>query len=331
MIPLTDVGSHQQSWQWHLANAVTDINELVRYLELDGDWPPAPDFPLLVPRPWLDRIRKGDPCDPLLLQILPRSAEQITTDGYSADPLQEQARTPCRGLIHKYPGRVLTVVSGACAINCRYCFRRHFPYQDFQPDTAGWQQVFDYVARDPGIAEMILSGGDPLVLNDKRLAWIVANLEEIPHLTTLRIHTRLPVVIPARVCDDLLGWLQAGRLHKVVVVHANHPNEIDDEVADATARLRDAGVQLLNQSVLLRGVNDDPDTLVALSRRLFEAGVLPYYLHLPDKVAGTAHFDLSEAEALDIHRRITGQLPGYLVPRLAKEVPGEASKVTLAF
>ncbi|MEX2488396.1 MAG: EF-P beta-lysylation protein EpmB [Pseudomonadales bacterium] len=331
MIPLTDPGSHEQSWQWHLTHAIRDINELVRFLNLDGQFDPKPSFPLLVPYPYAARMRKGDPNDPLLLQVLPDPAERLDRQGYTTDPLAESDQSPGGGLLHKYRGRVLVIVSGACAINCRYCFRRHFPYQDFQPDSEGWQDVFEYVRNDSSITEVILSGGDPLVLSDKRLAWISETLGEIPHVSTLRIHTRLPVVLPQRVCPDLTRWIDRCPLKIVVVIHANHASELDDDVARAMAKLRDTGSLLLNQSVLLSGVNDSAATLADLSRRLFDVDVLPYYLHLPDKVAGTAHFDVAEERARGIFRELAGELPGYLVPRLAREVPGKRSKITLAF
>lgn len=331
MIPLTDISSHEQSWQWHMSNAITDIDELASYLNLDRQCDSLPDFPLLVPWPYVARMRKSDPADPLLLQVMPGSSERVAQPGYTTDPLEESGQSPGPGILHKYTGRVLAIVSGTCAVNCRYCFRRHFPYQDFRLDTPAWQRLFDYVAADPGINEVILSGGDPLVLNDSRLAWITTNLERIPHVSILRIHTRLPIVIPQRICDDLLHWINESRLNVVVVIHANHANELDDQVAEAMDRLRSTGSLLLNQSVLLKNVNDSAETLADLSRRLFEIGVLPYYLHLPDKIAGTAHFDVPESLARGIFRGLAAQLPGYLVPRLVKEVPGERSKVTLAF
>ena len=326
MIPLTDLSWQSRPWQWLLGNAVTDINELVSVLGL-----PAvsltTDFPVLVPLPWLARIEAGNPNDPLLLQVLPRDAEGRDVSGFLADPLQEQGASPVSGLLHKYHGRVLIVVSGACAVNCRYCFRRHFPYQDFKPSTADWREIAGYVAADDSITEVILSGGDPLVLSDKRLAWIVDMMSGIEHLSTLRVHTRLPVVIPQRVCESMVSWIESSPLKIVIVIHANHPREIDGSVAAALARLTAAGATLLNQSVLLRDINDSPEVLCALSRRLFEAGVMPYYLHLLDPVRGAAHFDVAEDEARYLMTEVASRLPGYLVPRLVREVPGEAFKL----
>ena len=325
MIPLTDLSWQSRPWQWLLGNSVTDITQLVGALGLP-DMAVASDFPVLVPLPYLSRIEPGNPNDPLLLQVLPTHAELAGPPGYVEDPLDEQMHSPLPGLLHKYHGRVLVVVSGACGINCRYCFRRHFPYQDFQPDTARWQDIARYIVGDPSINEVILSGGDPLVLSDKRLAWIAGLLAGIDHVETLRIHTRLPIVIPQRVCDALVGWLKESRLRVVVVMHSNHPRELDDEVAAACRRLAQAGATLLNQSVLLKGVNDDTDTLVELSRRLSRVGVLPYYLHLLDPVKGAAHFEVEESVARRLVSEAANRLPGYLVPRLVREVPGAPAK-----
>ncbi len=243
------------------------------------------------------------------------------TPGYSADPLQEANFSPVKGLLHKYHGRVLVVLTGSCAIHCRYCFRRHFPYDEAQIGPAEWQGILQYIEADESIDEVILSGGDPLNVTDKVLARQVAELGAIAHLKTLRIHTRQPVMIPARVDEAMLAWVQATRLGVVVVLHSNHAHELDDEVQQALGRLRDVGVMLLNQSVLLRGVNDDAGTLAALSRRLFECGVLPYYLHLLDAVQGAAHFALPRERAMAIKAELAALLPGYLLPRFAVEEP----------
>ncbi|MCB1692116.1 MAG: EF-P beta-lysylation protein EpmB, partial [Pseudomonadales bacterium] len=276
--------------------------------------------------PFIARMRRGDENDPLLAQVLPSPEENARYPGFVSDPLSEQSFTPGRGMLHKYHGRVLVIVSGACAVNCRYCFRRHFPYNDFKPDRDDWEAIFRYVASEKTVTEVILSGGDPLVLSDKRLGAILDSLEAIPHVTTLRIHTRMPVVIPNRVCESLTDRLAASRLQVVTVIHANHPNEIDDDVGHAMAALRRAGATCLNQSVLLKGINDSADTLIRLSRRLFEVGVMPYYLHLLDPVTGTGHFDVQGDRAKAIMRSVLHELPGYLVPRLVREVPGELSK-----
>jgi EF-P beta-lysylation protein EpmB len=222
------------------------------------------------------------------------------------------------------------IASSACAINCRYCFRRHFPYQSFQPDRQIWGKVRDYVAARPDVSEVILSGGDPLTLNDRHLSWIAKELADLPHVTTLRLHSRVPVVIPQRVCDDLLQWMTSTRLKLVLVIHSNHANELSIEVGEALQQFRQAGVVLLNQSVLLRNINDSADALSALSERLFEFGVLPYYLHMLDPVTGASHFDVHEHEAKAIMATLTSQLPGYLIPRLVRETPGLGAKESIS-
>jgi EF-P beta-lysylation protein EpmB len=230
------------------------------------------------------------------------------------------------GILHKYHGRVLLTATGACAVHCRYCFRRHYPYAEANASVDDWQAALDYLSRDTSVSEAILSGGDPLTLSDRRLGRFVFALERLSHIRRLRVHTRLPVVLPARVDDRLLEWVSSTRLKTVLVIHANHPNELDDEVRAGLARLKHAGVELLNQSVLLRGVNDSADTLVALSEALIEAGVIPYYLHLLDRVDGAAHFEVSEAHARHLQAELTARLPGYLVPRLVREVAGAPAK-----
>ncbi|WP_456267849.1 EF-P beta-lysylation protein EpmB [Kushneria sp. AK178] len=326
-----DDGPAGQRWQAQLSGAIRDPKALLAAVGLDERWlAGARDghhaFEVRVPQAYLSRISKGDPDDPLLRQVLPLQDETQTVAGYVTDPLEEADHTPAAGLIHKYAARVLMITSGACAINCRYCFRRHFPYEDHAASRAQWHQTLDYLREDDSLIEAILSGGDPLVSSDTRLAWLVGELDAIPHLKRLRLHTRLPVVIPDRVDEAMLAWLARTRLQKVMVLHINHANEIDDAVVQACERLRGVGVTLLNQSVLLRGVNDDVDVLGALSERLFEAGILPYYLHVLDPVAGAAHFDVPDQEAEQLHNRLRETLPGFLLPRLVREVPGAGAK-----
>lgn len=322
-------------WQQLLSHTIDDPAELLRLLELpDALLAPAlaaaGDFPLRVPRPYLNRIRKGDPDDPLLRQVLPLGAERLQVPGYVTDPLAELAANHQDGLIHKYKGRVLLILTGACAINCRYCFRRHFPYDDNRLGPEQWQQVLAYLHQQPQVNEVIFSGGDPLATSDKRLARMIRDLAEIPHLSRIRVHSRLPVVIPQRVTDSLVEALTGTRLQSVMVLHANHANEIDTEVDLAVNRLKRAGLTMLNQSVLLRGVNDSVEALQALSERLFAAGVLPYYLFVLDAVAGAAHFDVSDDEAKALMQALQAELPGFLLPRLAREIPGRPSKTLLA-
>lgn len=330
MIPV----STKTAWRRQLSAAIRDPDELARHLNLPSS-SVAPgahsEFRMLVPRGFLARMRKGDPDDPLLRQVLPAAQELSPQPArYITDPLAEADARRAPGLLVKYQGRALLVTSGACAIHCRYCFRRHYPYADDNPRRDHWQDALDAIAADPGLEEVILSGGDPLMLDDDELADLSARLGEIPHLRSLRIHTRLPVVLPERVDTALLGWIEASRLPVTMVLHVNHPREIDDSVHAACTRLSPVLHFLLNQAVLLAGVNDDANTLTNLSHALFEAGVLPYYLHLPDAVAGTAHFDVSEARARELIAALRALLPGYLVPRLAQEIPGAPGKEILA-
>lgn len=321
-------------WQTELAEAVRDPRELLALLELDERWleparRAAEAFPLRVPRPFLARMAKGDPADPLLRQVLPLGEELVAVPGYVSDPVGDMPSRAARGVLHKYRGRVLLIATAACGVHCRYCFRRHFPYSDETARADEWRAALDYLRADPTIHEVILSGGDPLSLSDERLATLNAELDRIPHLTTLRIHTRQPVVLPSRVDEKLLCWIGAGRLQKVMVLHMNHAREMDAALAGACAKLRQAGAMLLNQSVLLRGVNDSVDALQALSEAAFSAGVLPYYLSLLDPVAGAAHFDVPEAAALALMDALRARLPGYLVPKLVREVAGAPSKLPI--
>jgi EF-P beta-lysylation protein EpmB len=321
-------------WQRELAEAIRDPEELCRVLGLSPAVAAearesARGFPLLVPRCFAARMRPGDPQDPLLLQVLPRGSELVDAVGFTGDPVGESAAVAAPGLVRKYAGRALVLVTGACAVNCRYCFRREFPYAESGATQAGVAAAVAAVAADPTIEEVILSGGDPLLADDDRLAVIVSRIEAIPHVRRLRIHTRLPVVLPARVTDALVAILTGSRLTPVVVIHANHPAELDDAVASAVRRLAAAPAILLNQAVLLAGVNDSIDVLRGLSNRLLEIGVVPYYLHLLDRVRGAAHFELPEARGIALHRRLRNSLPGYAVPRLVREVPGEPAKVWL--
>ena len=334
MIPRTSVLRQASPWQIELAHAITDPVELLQALELSPEVLSVGSlanraFPLRVPRGYVSRMRKGDPADPLLRQVFPLAQEDLPAPGFCDDPVGDLATMVTPGLLHKYHGRVLLVATGACAIHCRYCFRRHFPYLDANP-LDQWHRVLDYISTDNSITEVILSGGDPLLLSDRRLQELSERLEKIPHVQRLRIHTRLPIVLPERINNELLGWLKRMRLRSIVVVHANHANEISEEVREACRNLAQAGVTLLNQSVLLRGVNDQSEALVALSEALFQARVLPYYLHLLDKVQGAAHFEVDEAKAQGLLEHLNAHLPGYLVPRLVKEEAGMPGK-TLVF
>ncbi len=286
----------------------------------------AREFPLRVPRSFVAKMRRGDPQDPLLLQVLPLPAEAEVVEGYVADPVGDLDSRAAHGLLHKYAGRALLIATGACAVHCRYCFRRHFPYADESALTGGWDSVLRHLRSTTDISELILSGGDPLSLNDRRLAQLTDGLADIPSVRRLRIHTRYPVVLPERIDADFLAWLRSVPLQKVIVLHVNHPREIDATTREVCLQLRDAGATLLNQSVLLAGINADVDTLAELSEALFDCGVLPYYLHVLDRVQGTAHFDSPERAALELHRELAARLPGYLVPKLVREIAGEPAK-----
>lgn len=310
---------------------IRDPAELLDRLGLDPALLPAARraaelFPLRVPLAFVERMRPGDPRDPLLRQVLPLEDELAEVPGFAADPVGDDAALVAGGVLHKYRGRALLVTTGACAVHCRYCFRRHFPYADANASADAWQSALEYLRSRPDVTEVILSGGDPLTLSDRRLKALADALADIPHLRRLRVHTRLPIMNPARIDDALLDWLAGTSLDPVMVIHANHANEIDATVAEALARLGSRGVTLLNQAVLMRGVNDAADTLVDLSERLFEAGVLPYYLHLLDRVRGAAHFEVPEAEAVALHAEVAARLPGYLVPKLVREIAGEPGK-----
>ncbi|HET7370005.1 MAG TPA: EF-P beta-lysylation protein EpmB [Gammaproteobacteria bacterium] len=318
-------------WQTELQQAVTDPAELLSMLALDpalldGARDAVKLFPLRVPRGFVARMRTKDPHDPLLRQVLPIDAETTSAPGFTVDPVGDLASAARPGLLHKYHGRVLLVITGACAVNCRYCFRRHFPYGQENPRGGQWRDALDYVRGDETITEVILSGGDPLSLTDRRLAELATAIADIPQVRRLRIHTRQPVVLPSRIDQAFLDWFAPLPLQKVVVVHANHANEFDTHVAAALAAITAAGATLLNQSVLLRGVNDSVEALSALSESLFAAGVMPYYLHLLDRVAGAAHFDLPLERAQRLHADLQARLPGYLVPKLVREEAGAPAK-----
>ena len=320
-------------WQQLLAEGFTDAESLCRHLQIDTHdlalLPEYKNFPLRVPRGFVACMESGNPADPLLRQVLPLQAELLDYPGYSHDPVGDLPAVATAGVIHKYQGRVLLVVTGACAINCRYCFRRNFPYAELQLSGSRLQQALNYIVNQTDISEVILSGGDPLLLNDDRLASLLTALGNIPHIRRIRIHSRIPVVLPARITSALLDNLRSTGKQIVLVFHANHPNELSQEVGTASALLKQHGITLLNQSVLLQGVNASTETLCQLSEQLFAYGVLPYYLHMLDHASGTGHFAVSEQRAKEIMAEMRRQLPGYLVPRLVKEVAGAAYKISI--
>jgi EF-P beta-lysylation protein EpmB len=322
-------------WQQALKDAVRDPDELCQLLAISDSWAEAARhwarrFPLFVPRGYVARMRPGDPYDPLLRQVLPLAEEQTPVDGFVGDPVGDLRSEVAPGLLQKYRARVLMVTTGACAVHCRYCFRRHYPYSTAPKTARDWRPAVDEIAADRTIEEVILSGGDPLTLVDEQLAEVVDMLQPIGHLRRLRIHTRLPIMIPERVTGELIDWLTGSRLAPVMVIHANHAAELDSHVAAALARLSDAGVLLLNQSVLLRGVNDSIEALEHLSQRLIELRVLPYYLHQLDAVAGAAHFLVPVECGQELIRQLRARLPGFAVPRYVQEIAGADYKVPLA-
>jgi EF-P beta-lysylation protein EpmB len=321
----------EAGWQAEILLALRDVAELCRHLDLPEEWAcaGAKDFPVFVPPSYLSRIRPGDPNDPLLRQVLPVAEEAEVVSGFISDPVGDGDAKLASGVLQKYHGRALLITTGSCAVHCRYCFRRHFPYEEAPHSSAAWDAALALVAQDPTITEVILSGGDPLMLVDSRLAALVEKIEAIEHVTRLRIHTRLPIVVPARVTEELLAWLTGTRLTPVMVVHANHAQELAEDVAEALGELRCAGALLLNQAVLLRGVNDSVEAQQALSERLIELGVVPYYLHQLDRVAGAAHFEVPVDEGRRIVEELRTRLPGYMVPRYVQEIAGEANKTVL--
>lgn len=323
-----------RDWRRLWREAVTDPLELLRMLGLEALAERLPadaaGFPLRVPRGFAARMRHGDPADPLLRQVLPLDLETLEVEGFGLDAVGDAAARSGRGVLQKYRGRALLVATGSCAVHCRYCFRRHYPYGEDSAAANAWQAALDTIAADPSVDEVILSGGDPLSLSTAKLRELGERLLALPQVRRLRIHSRLPVVLPERVDAELLDWLAALPLQKVMVIHANHAREFDESVARALTDLRGAGLTILNQAVLLRGINDSVAAQVELAEASFAAGALPYYLHQLDRVAGAAHFEVPDADALAIESALRKRLPGYLVPRVVREVAGAASKLPLA-
>ncbi len=331
MIPEINPFVEHYEWQKQLRNGVRDVKQLLNLLNLDvANTPYAKladqQFPLRVPLSFVARMQSGELFDPLLQQVLPVEDELNNPSDFSVDPLQEANSNVLPGLLHKYHGRVLLTVASACAINCRYCFRRHFPYQENSLTKERLQAIVDYIKHDSSIKEVILSGGDPLVAKDDYLAKLITALATINHLTTVRMHSRLPIVLPERITENFIQTITFTRLKAIMVVHCNHPQEINNDVSQKLLMLSKAGIPVLNQSVLLKNINDDAAVLADLSQRLFAANVLPYYLHCLDKVKGSAHFFVPEDNAIKLINALREQLPGYLVPKLVKEKAGDKSK-----
>ncbi|MGP1956250.1 MAG: EF-P beta-lysylation protein EpmB [Arsenophonus sp. NC-PE1-MAG3] len=331
---ITQKSYTREVWLQEVAESVTDPNELLRLLELQNN----PElfagsaaralFPFRVPLSFIKKMCIGDANDPILRQVITVKSEFNLTPTFSTDPLNEQNNT-IPGLLHKYQNRVLLLVKGSCAVNCRYCFRRHFPYEKNKGNKQNWQTALNYIQQHIEVDEVIFSGGDPLMIKDHELDWLMSQLEAIDHIKRLRIHSRLPVVIPARITSTLCQRFNISRLQIIMVTHINHPNEIDNEFSRAMEQLKQVSVTLLNQSVLLRNINDNANCLAKLSNKLFENGILPYYLHLLDKVQGAAHFMVTDEEACIIMKELLTSISGYLVPRLTREIVGKLSKIPI--
>lgn len=328
-------GSTGPKWQEELRQAVRTPEELCRRLQLPAELAAgaadgAGGFPVFVPPSYLARIRPSDPSDPLLRQVLPVAAETDDVEGFSRDPVDDASAALQPGVLQKYHGRALLITTGVCAVHCRYCFRRHFPYEQAPHSEAAWDHTLASIASDETISEVILSGGDPLMLVDRTLASLVEKIAAIPHVRRLRVHTRLPIMIPSRVTDELIDWLANTRLTSLMVIHANHAQELSDEVATQLARMRQQGIMLLNQAVLLRGISDSVDVQVSLSERLIEIGVTPYYLNQLDRVQGAAHFEVPTDKGKRIIEAMRRRMPGYAVPRYVQDIVGQPNKVVLA-
>lgn len=319
-----------KTWQQELAEGFNNVNELCQYLQIPTDsFPSTTNFPLRVPKAFVDQIQKGDLTDPLLKQIIPVHDENLEFSGFKLDPVGDINAMPETGVIHKYQGRALFITTGSCAINCRYCFRRNFPYSSAQLSTQKQTKAINYIEKNKDISEIILSGGDPLLLNNDKLFKLIKQLESIPHIKRIRIHSRIPIVLPSRIDADFCQQLTSIKKHCILVVHANHQNELNKQVQSACNKLKSCNITLLNQSVLLKSINDDANQLVALSEKLFDCGIMPYYLHLLDKAIGTGHFEVKQTSALALMEQIKQILPGYLVPKLVREQAGAANKIII--
>lgn len=325
----------EQNWQSQLSDLITDPLELLNLLELSTDQLlsgailASEKFKLRVPRAFVGKMNAKDPLDPLLLQVLPHHLELEEHPEFVTDPLGEEAANQLPGVLHKYKSRFLLTLTGACAVHCRYCFRRHFPYQENLPKNEDWLNIKNYIESNPDVNEVILSGGDPLTLSNRKLALWLERLSSLKQVKILRIHSRVPIVIPNRIDEELISLLKNSRLRIILVVHSNHASELDDFTCSKLLQLSEHHITVLNQAVLLKGVNDSAQTLTDLSYRLFKARVMPYYLHVLDKVKGAQHFDLIPSEIDAIYQDVLASLPGYLVPKLVREIAGEKNKTPL--
>jgi len=334
MIHSITLNNETKRWKKEQNDSIRDPRSLLNYLKLPESMLSEIElahklFPIRVTKSYLSRIEKNNPFDPLLLQVLPSLKELDQNDNYSSDPVGDKAAEIIPGLLQKYHGRVLLTLTGACGVHCRYCFRRHFDYRASNPLSTNWHKCIEYINQEKQLFEVILSGGDPLSLSDDKLSTIASDIESIPHIELLRIHSRQPIISPSRINKEFLKWTTNSRLKIILVLHINHSNEIDEQVSDMLYTLNNHNIQLLNQSVLLSGINDDLDTLHQLSRKLIQNNVLPYYLHLLDKTQGVSHFDVNKERAKKLITDLQSRLPGYLVPKLVEEIPGETHKTNV--
>ncbi|NRB37186.1 MAG: EF-P beta-lysylation protein EpmB [Pseudomonadales bacterium] len=334
MITRTESRWQTEDWQKAMKNMIRDVRSLYQAVNLNPEDLPAElssrlDFPVRVPQNFVQRMQKGNALDPLLLQVLPQTAEMQDIAGFSTDPLAEAEFNMAPGLIHKYHGRVLLISNPSCSVHCRYCFRRHFPYQENTPGSQHWHKAMDYIANNKEIHEVILSGGDPLAANDDYLQQLIDKIAQIKHVKTLRIHTRQPVVMPERITNELLAVLTSSRLKTVMVIHSNHAQELQGDTVEALQLLQAHGIRLLNQSVFLKGINDTVQAQKSLLESLYTLNIQAYYLHVLDKVQGAGHFFCKDEDTKEIYAKLVTLLPGYMLPRLVREYPHAASKTAI--
>lgn len=334
MIQRNDQLGQTLNWQKSLSESFTKISDLLDYLQLtarevQASEKAAMQFRCLVTKSFAGRMQKGNPLDPLLQQVLPSRWENEPSNGFVKDPVGDLNANPVPGVLHKYRGRLLLLTNGGCASNCRYCFRRHFPYEENSLSHTHLTQALDYIKQDETVSEIIFSGGEPLLNSDSKIAEWIESLAAINHITRIRFHSRLPIFLPERVTSSFIRTIACTRLKPVIVIHSNHPAELNNTVKEALLRLHSAKILVLNQSVILRGINDNSETLAHLSEALFSANVLPYYLHTLDPVLGAAHFDCDLNYVKTIYAELCDRLPGFLVPKLVKEIPGYKSKTSL--
>ncbi|WP_295163967.1 EF-P beta-lysylation protein EpmB [uncultured Buchnera sp.] len=328
------INKKKDSWLYEISNSIIEPKKLLKFLHLEQhpkyyDAESRKLFPFRVPYSFASRMRKKDPEDPLLLQVITNNQEFLNNLEFNEDPIKERKNIVLPGLLHKYKDRVLWMLKTNCAINCRYCFRKHFPYETNKGNKKNWMKILHYISQNIQLNEVILSGGDPLMAKDHELLWIITCLSRIKHIKRLRIHTRLPVVIPNRITSDLCQIFFNSTLKIIIVTHINHPQEINKQLSDSLLKLKESNVILLNQSVLLKNINDDAIVLAELSNLLCENNIIPYYLHILDKVKGTSHFLVSNKKAKSIISDLMKMVSGFLVPRLVFDNGSKDNKLII--